>query len=69
MCNHRRISFNRLYGRMTTDYFTFFCPKCNVELTGVAIDEEPARYSGKTKCHQCNETFEFKMAKWHWETK
>jgi len=64
MCDHRRISFDRLYGGMTTDYFAFFCPNCSQELTGLIINEEFSVYVGRTRCHRCNETFEFKIAKW-----
>jgi len=65
MNNHLRISFERLYGGMTTDYFAFFCPKCNQELTGVVIEEEFALYKGKARCDKCDQTYEFKLAKWH----
>ncbi len=67
MSNNPRISYNRLYGGMTTDYFAFFCPSCDKELTGVIIEEEFARYIGRTRCDNCNEIFEFKLAKWHGE--
>jgi len=52
MSNHRQFSFNRLYGGMTTDYFGFFCPNCHVELAGVAIEEETARYVASVVSHK-----------------
>ena len=44
MNDHHRISFNRLYGGMTTDYFAFFCPNCKVELTGLKATNDHHQY-------------------------
>ena len=48
---------------MTTDYFAFICPSCQVELTGVTVTAELARYQARANCHKCGELFQFKMGK------
>ena len=65
MPNHHPISFDRLYGGMTTDYFAFFCPECHHEIiNGLYIDEKkssPTIYYATVRCKECNKNYEFKL--------
>lgn len=66
MAEHSPISFNKLYGAMTTEYFAFFCPKCHREIQGLFIDENKtsmAAYHAKVRCDQCKQTYEFNLSK------
>jgi len=53
---------NRLTGRMTTDYFAFFCPNCNHEIPSIVF----SRMNGvvpefSATCPECKRSFTFKM--------
>ena len=55
---------SKLHGSMTTDYFEFFCPKCQGQLLGMQIiEEEMTGYFCKAMCRPCDETFNFKLAR------
>jgi transcription elongation factor Elf1 len=59
------INKERLYGGMTTDYFAFFCPKCEKEITGIEflkMDGVIPVFS--VKCQNCGFKTNFKMNVW-----
>jgi len=66
MPKHYPISFERLYGGMTTDYFGFFCPKCHKEIQGIYLVDEGATpiYYAQIRCHECGDMYDFKLSKW-----
>jgi hypothetical protein len=55
---------DRLTGRMTTDYFSFFCPSCGYEIDHlVQTHDEGTRCQYTAEC-KCGENFWFKMSVW-----